>query len=71
LDKGKGREVFVGTPQTPGAAATPAADGGDGGDGDEEEGSKGEKKKKNSYKHLIKDIPGAPTFMISFVLSTF
>jgi len=33
---------------------------GDGGDGDDDDatGGKGEKKKKNTYKHLIKDVPG-------------
>ena len=33
---------------------------GDGGDGDDDDapGGKGEKKKKNTYKHLIKGIPG-------------
>ena len=41
---------------------TPAdVDLGDGGDGDDDDaaGGKGEKKKKNTYKHLIKGIPGA------------
>lgn len=53
LDKGKGKEV----PVTPSAALTPG--GGDGGDGDgDDEDGKGDKKKKNSYKHLIKGIPG-------------
>lgn len=40
---------------------TPAdLDLGDGGDADDDDatGGKGEKKKKNSYKHLIKGIPG-------------
>lgn len=43
----------------PPGVSTPA--GGDGGDGDEaeEEGVKGDKKQKNSYRHLIKGIPGA------------
>ena len=59
LDKGKGREVSVGTPRTPLAPTTPAAnDGGDGEDG-EEDGGKGDRKLKNSYKHLIRNIPGA------------
>lgn len=59
LDKGKGKEVPVGTPRTPFIVTTPAAaDGGDGDDG-EEDGAKGEKKKKNGYRHLIKGIPGA------------
>ncbi|KLO15241.1 hypothetical protein SCHPADRAFT_871321 [Schizopora paradoxa] len=58
LDKGKGKEIPVGTPRTPFIVTTPApADGGDGDDGDEE-GAKGEKKKKNGYRHLIKGIPG-------------
>ena len=58
-DKGKGKEVPVGTPRTPFNVTTPAAvDGGDGDDGDED-GAKGEKKKKNGYRHLIKGIPGA------------
>lgn len=44
-------------------AVTPGADGGDGDDGDEE-GGKGDKKQKNTYRHLIKGIPGAYTFKI-------
>jgi hypothetical protein len=44
-DKGKGKEKEF-------AMATPD----DGQDGDEEDGGK---KKKNSYKHLIKGVPGA------------
>lgn len=56
LDKGKGREVSVGTPLAP---TTPAAgDGGDGEDG-EDEGGKGDRKLKNSYRHMIRGIPGA------------
>lgn len=47
-DKGKGKEKDF-------AMATPD----DGQDGDDEDGGKGDKKKKNSYKHLIKGIPGA------------
>ena len=39
------------------------ADGGD--DDDDAAGGKGEKKKKNTYKHLIKDIPGV--FPVPFV----
>lgn len=50
LDKGKAKEV-VGTPGSSGVA--------DGGDGDDDEATgKGEKKKKNTYKHLIKGVPG-------------
>ncbi|KAF9485212.1 hypothetical protein BDN70DRAFT_903279 [Pholiota conissans] len=55
LDKGKGRE------RDGMAVSTPAdADHADAGDGDDDDapGAKGEKKKKNSYKHLIKGIPG-------------
>lgn len=55
FDKGKGKEVIVGTPA---AAPTPNADGGDGGEGDDDEGGKGEKKRRN-YRHLMRDIPGA------------
>lgn len=45
---------------------TPAADGQDG-DDDDGPGGKGEKKKKNSYKHLIKGVPGAlMKFLFSF-----
>lgn len=51
LDKGKGREVSVGTPLA-------AGDGGDGEDGDDE-GGKGDRKLKNSYRHMIRGIPGA------------
>ena len=65
FDKGKGREILVGTPQTPAAAPTPAADAGEGGDGEEEEGAKGDKKKKN-YRFLIKDIPGEPIYTLLF-----
>ena len=41
---------------------------GDGGDGDDDDvtGGKGEKKKKNTYKHLIKGIPGV--FLVCFLL---
>jgi len=49
-DKGKGKERASPAAQTPG---------GDGADADDEEGgTHGEKKKKNSYKHLIKGVPG-------------
>ena len=43
---------------------TPADMDGDGGDGDDDDpvGGKGEKKKKNTYKHLIKGIPGVLLF---------
>ncbi|KAF7974770.1 hypothetical protein HWV62_11239 [Athelia sp. TMB] len=47
IDKGKGKEKEL-------ATATPD----DGQDGDDEDGGKGDKKKKNSYKHLIKGVPG-------------
>ncbi|KAI5117368.1 hypothetical protein M0805_004358 [Coniferiporia weirii] len=57
VDKGKGRETSAITPHTPGAPTPTGADGGDGDDGDEE-GGKGDKKQKNSYRHLIKGIPG-------------
>jgi hypothetical protein len=60
LDKGKGKEVVHGNAVTMGN--TPAdVDLGDGGDGDDDDvaGGKGEKKKKNTYRHLIKGIPGA------------
>ncbi|THH03736.1 hypothetical protein EW145_g6044 [Phellinidium pouzarii] len=58
VDKGKGREIPTVTPHTPLGAPTPTgADGGDGDDG-EEDGGKGDRKQKNSYKHLIKEIPG-------------
>jgi hypothetical protein len=49
-DKGKGKEV-VDTPGSSGIA--------DGGEGDDDEATgKGDKKKKNTYKHLIKGVPG-------------
>ncbi|KAJ3714222.1 hypothetical protein EV361DRAFT_909740 [Lentinula raphanica] len=51
-DKGKGKEVVP-----PQMVQTPAADGQDA-DDDDGPGGKGEKKKKNSYKHLIKGVPG-------------
>ncbi|KIK63026.1 hypothetical protein GYMLUDRAFT_95679 [Collybiopsis luxurians FD-317 M1] len=50
LDKGKGKEVVP-----PSIAQTPAQDAQD---LDDDDGGKGEKKKKNSYKHLIKGVPG-------------
>jgi hypothetical protein len=51
-DKGKGKE------RDANSAPTPAAEG-QGHDGDEDEAvGKGEKKKKNTYKHLIKGVPG-------------
>ena len=53
LGKGKGKAAEV--------------DLGDGGDGDDDEG-KGEKKKKNTYKHLIKDIPGVLLLLLSLSL---
>lgn len=58
MDKGKARDLSAVTPPAPAGASTPMA--GDGGDGDEaeEEGGKGDKKQKNSYRHLIKGIPG-------------
>ena len=52
MNKGKGK-----------AADIDPADGGD--DDDDAAGGKGEKKKKNTYKHLIKDIPGV--FLVPFV----
>lgn len=60
LDKGKGREVQAQafTPGPVGAPSPARADGGDGEDGEEETG-KGDKKQKNSYRHLIKGIPGS------------
>jgi len=60
VDKGKGRERDS-------AVATPAeADPADGGDADDDDvpGAKGEKKKKNTYRHLIKGIPGVFLFFI-------
>jgi hypothetical protein len=60
VDKGKGREVSgsggVAVDHSPEDTGL-----GDGGDGDDDDGpgGKGEKKKKNSYKHLIKGVPGA------------
>ena len=45
-------------PGTTNIPQTPAGiDGGDGDDNDEE-GDKGDKKLKNSYRHLVKGIPG-------------
>jgi hypothetical protein len=63
VDKGKGRERDS-------AVATPAeADFADAGDADDDDapGAKGEKKKKNTYKHLIKGIPGVS--LVSFKIS--
>jgi hypothetical protein len=66
LGKGKGKEVVHGNAVTTGN--TPVdMDLGDGGDGDDDDatGGKGEKKKKNTYKHLIKGIPGVLLFPFS------
>jgi len=52
-DKGKGKERDPGTP-TVASAATPGAHH----DPDDDEGRDG-KKKKNTYRHLIKGVPGA------------
>ena len=65
--KGKGKEVVHRNAVTMGN--TPAdMDLGDGGDADDDDitGGKGEKKKKNTYKHLIKGIPGV--LIVPFVL---
>ena len=56
MGKGKGKAADV--------------DLGDGGDADDDEG-KGEKKKKNTYKHLIKDIPGVLLSPLSLSLQSF
>jgi hypothetical protein len=53
-DKGKGKEVDGGM-EAPGQDV--GMGGGDG-EGDDDDG-KGEKRRKNSYKHLIKGLPGA------------
>jgi hypothetical protein len=70
LDKGKGRER-----DSLSAVATPAdADSLDAGDADDDDapGAKGEKKKKNTYRHLIKGIPGVFSILSfsSFFLSS-
>lgn len=54
LDKGKGKEIAA-SPIQAVPPQTPAADAGD----DDDDSGPGRKKKKN-YRHLIKDIPGAP-----------
>ena len=58
LDKGKGKEVDL--------------DPGDGADGDDDNvtGGKGETKKKNTYKHLIKGIPGVLLFLFDLIFAT-
>jgi hypothetical protein len=74
VDKGKGKEVV--TPgsgmnaPTPGTAAA-AVDDGD--DGEEDAGTgKGEKKQKNSYRSLIKGIPGTSvSYFFGFFFSPF
>ncbi|KAF9048638.1 hypothetical protein BJ165DRAFT_1040176 [Panaeolus papilionaceus] len=68
VDKGKGRELplGMGVGGMQGAAGQPGGgdadqhgkDDGADGDDDDGPGGKGDKKKKNSYKHLIKGIPG-------------
>lgn len=70
LDKGKGKEVVHGNAVTMGN--TPVdMDLGDGGDGDDDDaaGGKGEKKKKNTYKHLIKGVPGVLLFLPYYILT--
>ncbi|TFK40414.1 hypothetical protein BDQ12DRAFT_721855 [Crucibulum laeve] len=60
VDKGKGRELLDTSSGAVGQGQTPGAMGGGEGDGDDDDGpgGKGEKKKKNTYKHLIKGVPG-------------
>ena len=53
-DKGKGKDVSLVTKPIPGDASELPHPGGEE-DGDQ---AKGEKKQKNSYKHLIRGIPG-------------
>lgn len=61
-EKGKGKEVM----DTPGSSGIA-----DGGDGDDDEATgKGEKKKKNTYKHLIKGVPGKHSMKRDDYLST-
>ena len=65
VDKGKARDVSGGTVGTPAGGLGADGDHGDLGDMDDEDGgpgSKGEKKRKNSYKHLIKGVPGTSHF---------
>ncbi|KAH9481400.1 hypothetical protein JR316_0005926 [Psilocybe cubensis] len=65
LDKGKGKERDPATAAvTPGPSGATEADHADGPDADDDDaaGGKGEKKKKNSYKHLIKGLPGKHSF---------
>lgn len=57
VDKGKGRDVSGSGGVDHSLEDTGLGDGGDG-DDDDGPGGKGEKKKKNSYKHLIKGVPG-------------
>jgi len=61
VDKGKGREVAGGDVEM--ADAQDADD-------DDALGGKGEKKKKNSYKHLIKGVPGKHSFKKDDYLAT-
>lgn len=65
MDKGKGKEVVVTNPVH--APQTPAADAQD---GDDEDGGKGDKKKKNSYKHLIKGVPGALHLLVTWFVGS-
>ena len=57
-DKGKGKEVDMDVGETGVNMGLDAVPGG-GDANDEGGGGKGEKKKKNTYKHLIKGLPGA------------
>lgn len=69
-DKGKGKEV---DPEMGGAGASMGSEGVPGaGDGEDEDGArgKGEKKLKNTYKHLIKGLPGKHSLKSDDYLST-
>ena len=65
LGRGKEAVTMVNTPVY--------MDPGDGGDGDDDDvtGGKGEKKKKNTYRHLIKGIPGVLLFLLSWFIILF
>lgn len=55
VDKGKGKEILV----------PPTSPGGGGGDDDDDDGPGEKGKKKNSYRFLVRSLPGA--YYSSFV----
>lgn len=59
-DKGKGKEVDVSMSEVGGNTGSEALPGAADGEDEDGPGGKGDKKMKNSYRHLIKGLPGEP-----------